>query len=293
MNPSLEAAQKKLEQHFRADRRCVGIYLWGSAARGTADAHSDLDLALVVRDNEFAAVKSELRATCERLCGKIQGWLPEGERDQSVNFAFLFEAEDRLLLCDLTLITAAFLAANPRAQPIRILYDPDGLLAAAVSKAQPRPFSPDHLLRMIHEYWVYAYLNGKYWQRSDLHKLLYVQQALFQIHMRLLRAFHPDTDWTWWPISMHHLAPDHQERLRVYFGANDLAAIPASLKQEFDLFSRDAQEAARLWNVVYPQALECSVRWHLQEIGIPLMGRSQEESDTNLPNRSVTEWRGG
>ena len=271
MHPLLQQAAERLEQHFRADDRCLGIYLWGSAGRGTADLHSDLDLALVVRDGAFEAVKAELPSICERVCRKIQGWLPEGERDQFGNYAFLFEAEAQLLLCDLTLMTAAFLARNPRSQPIRILFDREGVLAAISNKAPLPPYSPERLLPTIHDYWVYAYLNGKYWKRSDLHKLLYVQDVLFQTRMKLLHALHPGEDWTWWPISIHHLPDEHQARLRVYFGQNDLAAIAPAMTSEFDLFSRDAQEAARAWDVVYPESLEQSVRRHLRGMGLPIL----------------------
>src|SRR5437763_607918 len=152
MHPVLQGAAERLEEHFRTDPCCLGIYLWGSAGRGTADLYSDLDFAVVVRDDQFAAVKAELRSTCERLCGKIQGWLPEGERDQFGNYAFLFEAEAHLLLCDLSLMTSGFLATNPRAQRIQILYDPEGLLAAAQARARPPSYSPDRLLPTIHEY---------------------------------------------------------------------------------------------------------------------------------------------
>ena len=108
--------------------------------------------------------------------------------------------QGHLLLCDLTLMSAAFLTKNPSSRPIRVLFDPDGLLAAAQIAASPSPYSPDRLLPTIHEYWVYAYLNGKYWKRSDLDKLLYVQSTLFQTHVKLLHALHPGEEWSWWPV---------------------------------------------------------------------------------------------
>ena len=71
MHPLLEQTAGKLEQHFRADNRVLGIYLWGSSGRGTDDLYSDLDLGVVVRDGVFDAVKAELRSVCERVCGPI------------------------------------------------------------------------------------------------------------------------------------------------------------------------------------------------------------------------------
>jgi predicted nucleotidyltransferase len=270
MHPLLQQTAESLEQHFRADDRCLGGYLWGSAARGTEDLYSDLDIGIVVRDGEFDAVKAELRSTCERLCGKIQGWLPEGERDQFGNYAFLFEAGPHLLLCDFTVMSTAFLARNPWRRPIRILFDRQGVLAGARQAAPPPSYSPDGLLPAIHDYWIYAYLNGKYWQRSDLDKLLYVQSVLFQTHMKLLHALHPNEEWAWWPVSLHHLPEEHQAAMHAYFGASDLASIAAALRSELDRFSQDAQAAARAWATVYPHSLEHAVRRHLREMGLPL-----------------------
>lgn len=270
MHPLLQQTAQNLAQHFRTDPRCLGIYLWGSAGRGNDDRYSDLDLGVVVRDEAFDAVRAELRSTCERICGKIQGWLPEGERDQFGNYAFLFESGAHLLLCDLTVMSADFLAKNPSSRPIRILFDPEGQLAAAQKAVSPSSYSPDRLLPTLHGYWVYAYLNGKYWQRSDLDKLLYVQSTLFQIHMRLLHALHPNEEWSWWPLSFHHLPDEHRAAMRVYFSAGDLAGVAAALPAELDLFSRDARSAARAWDAPYPNALEDAVRRHLRVVGLPV-----------------------
>ena len=175
-----------------------------------------------------------------------------------------------MLLCDLSLMTAATLASSMGNRPVRILFDREGVLEAAQNAARAPAYSPHQLLPTIHEYWVYGYLNGKYWKRSDIDKLLYVQGVLFQTHMRLLRAFHPGVEWAWWPASIHHLTDEHQAAMRLYFSAADLTAIPAALKREFDLFSRDARSAARAWDVAYPDSLERSVRRHLHEMGLAI-----------------------
>jgi hypothetical protein len=270
MHPLLEQTAAKIEQFFRKDDRCLGLFLWGSAGRGTDDAYSDLDLGIVVRDEAFAAVKGELRSICEEICGGTHGWLPEGERDQFGNYAFLFEAEGCLLLCDFSLMTASSMAGSFSIRPLRILFDREGALRAAQKEDRVPAFSPDQLLPTIHEYWVYAYINGKYWKRSDLHKLLYLQSVLFRTHVRLLHAFHPAEEWAWWPMSIRHLTDEHQARLRVYFGADSLGEIAAALNRVIDLFSRDAQAAARAWDVAYPYRLEQSVRRHLRQMGLPI-----------------------
>jgi hypothetical protein len=270
MLPLLSRVLETAERQFRADDRCLGLYLFGSSGRGTDDAYSDLDLAIVVRDDAYEAMKRQFRATCERICGPIQVWLPEGERDQFCNFAFLFEAGGHLLLCDFSLLTASFLAQRRGKPEDRILFDREGTLAAVRGEARPAPFAPDRLGAAIDEYWVYAYINGKYWRRGDLYKLLYLQQTLFQIHVRLLQAFHPTADWSWWPASVQQLSVERQEQMRVYFGANEAPAIAAALKTKLDLFSQDAQAACQVWGVDYPHALEQHVRRHLRAMGLPI-----------------------
>jgi predicted nucleotidyltransferase len=270
MHPLLHRTLEDVERHFRADDRCLGLYLFGSAGRGTDDAYSDLDLAIVVRDEAYGAMTRELRAVCERICGPLQVWLPEGEREQFCNYAFLFGADGHLLLGDFSLLTGSFLAQRRGKPEDRILFDREGLLAAVREEARPAHFSSDRLGPIIDEYWVYAYINGKYWRRGDVYKLLYLQQILFQIHMRLLQAFHPTADSSWWAASVTQLSPERQEQLRVYFGASEPEAIAAALQTELDLFSQDAQAACQVWSVDYPQALEGHLRRHLRAMGLPV-----------------------
>ena len=47
-DPKLDAIVKKLVDHFHPTK----VFLFGSRARGTADADSDYDLFLVVKDSE-------------------------------------------------------------------------------------------------------------------------------------------------------------------------------------------------------------------------------------------------
>lgn len=270
MHPFLKRTIERIEQQFRADDRCLGIYLWGSAGKGAEDEYSDVDIAVVVRDEAYPTVKDELQSLCERLCGKIHAWLPEGEQDQFCNFAFLFEAGSELLLYDLSLMTGTFLQTRRSGRLDRILFDREGVLTAAKEAAHVRSYSPVRILPAITEYWVYAYLNGKYYRRSDVHKLLYVQSCLFQIHMRLLHALHPEADWTWWATSIKRLPPEKQVQMLVYSGSTKPEKIAAALEREFSLFSQDAQQACQAWSIDYPHSLEQHVRMHLRGMGLPI-----------------------
>lgn len=268
MDPLLTESLGRLEAHFHADPRCVGIYLWGSLGAGTADAHSDIDVALVIRDEDYAAVRAELRLHIDRLCGPTLVWLPEGETPDFCNYAFLFQAEGRVLLYDLQVMRHSTFLAR-RARPDRILFEREG----ALSTASPTPpagtmFDAARLPWLIDNYWVYAYLNGKYFRRKDLYKLLYIQQTLFQTHLQVLNSLWPEERWSWWAAAVKHLDPARREALLVYFGTATVETVCAALERELGIFAVDACIACERHGVEYPSALEVSVRHHLREAGV-------------------------
>jgi hypothetical protein len=88
------------------------------------------------------------------------------------------------------------------------------------------------------------------------------------MHMKVLRFFYPEADWTWWAPDIHSLPHVLQNELLVYFGAVAPDDITITLKKEFDLFSRDAQAACLQWNMIYPTDIETSVRQHLAFMGV-------------------------
>ncbi len=262
MHPHLLQSLQRLQDHYAQDQRCLGAFLSGSIGAGTTDDWSDVDLDAVFRDEDYAAVKAECRAVCEALCGPILVWLPEGEGEHGVNFAFLYEAEGRTHLYDFTICDETFLKQATWLRPQHILFDKAGLLAEASKRPATPTFKPADLLHQINVYWVYAYLSGKYYKRHDAYKLIYVQQVIFQTHLRVLNAFYPDAQWNWWARDVHTLPAEKKTELLVYFSANQCDTLARALETEIDLFSRDAQEACARYGVRYPAELERGVREH-------------------------------
>lgn len=270
MHPVLVDSLQRFERHYAADARCTGMYLWGSLGNGTADTWSDVDVAAVFQDADFAAAKEEFRQTCAALCGPLLVVLPEGEQPGYINFAFLFHAEERLHLYDFTVLSVGFMQQTAWVRPQKILFDKAGLLAEAGRRQPPAAaaFTAAQLRQLIDAFWVYAYLNGKYGKRQDLYKMLYVQDVLLQMHVKVLRAFHPDQDWNWWPRDIHLLGSAQQAEFMAYFGTRTFAGISTALWREFDLFSRDAQAACAVLGIAYPAELEQGVRQHLRQMGV-------------------------
>lgn len=272
MHPILLQSLQRLQDCYAKDERCLGMFLSGSIGAGNTDEWSDVDLDAVFRDEDYAAVEAECRAVCEALCGPILAWLPEGESERgvsrAVNFAFLFEAEGRSHLYDFMICSVSFLQQAAWLRPQRILFDKAGLLAEAVKRPPVATFKPADLLHQINAYWVYAYLSGKYFKRCDAYKMIYVQQVIFQAHLRVLNAFYPDAQWNWWARDVHTLPSTRQDELLVYFSANQCDPIARALEAEIDLFSRDAQEACARYDVRYPAELERGVREHFALMGV-------------------------
>jgi hypothetical protein len=271
MHPHLRATIDRFTAHFAADGRCVGLHLKGSGGSGTDDAYSDVDLEMVVEDAHYGAVAAELRPLCERVCGRIALWFPEGVRPESCNYAFLFEHAGEQFLYDFALATRSAVAADGR-RPGRILLDREGVLASLRAARRPAPYTPERLPAAIEHYWLYAYLSGKYARRGDVPKLLYVQQTIFRDHLAVLRALHPDGsgEWGWWPRDLQRLPAATQAALLRYFPAPEAPAIRDALGAEVVRFGADARAACNRWGHAYPDHLEGYVLRHLRAMsGVP------------------------
>jgi predicted nucleotidyltransferase len=245
------------------------MYAWGSLGTPHADAYSDIDVAVVIADDDYRDVERELPGICQAIFGDLVAWLPEGEGESRVNYAFLFRHGEDLLLYDLTLIAASEVERSPPSSPQEILLDRGAFLRALVDQRAepPSPINAKGLVQVLNRYWVYLYLNGKYWKRSDIHKILYVQGVLYRTHIALLRFLHPDLAWSRWEARDVALLPQAcREELLVYHGGPALDGVYEVLEREMDLFSAHTRAACQRWAITYPERLEAAVRGHLRRL---------------------------
>jgi hypothetical protein len=88
----LPAAHRALLQraadHFRDDKRVMGLVLGGSLAHGVADSYADVDLYIVARDESFDAVFEERGAVAlgSLLLSFTIDPIPGGSRDYIVTY---------------------------------------------------------------------------------------------------------------------------------------------------------------------------------------------------------------
>jgi len=266
MHPKLIESLKQFEAHFKQDPRCLGMYLHGSIGRGTTDEYSDVDVSIVIKDENYPEIRQELRPLCEKICGPIAAWLPEGESDGYCNHAFLFEHEKSILLYDFATIKESFFIKNAVHEDV-VLFNRMEAVPARPPEQTSSPFSTGALAQYITNYWVYVYLIGKYTKREDLYKLLYVRDVLFHTHMKVLNYLHPDHDWVWWAGEIQNLPDEKQQQLLVYFRGAAVNDILAELERELTMFSLDAAEACKKYNLQYPAHTETAVRQHLNDMG--------------------------
>lgn len=269
MHPRLTAALSALRILLENDTRCLGIYLHGSIGRGETDAYSDIDVCAVIADEAYEGFKAGMQGLCDSVFGPVVIWLPEGEQAGYCNYAFLFEHGDELLLTDFDIITRSLYVQWNQA-PDQVLYDPTGLLATTGQAGGPHEVDNQRVARLIDTYWVYAYLNGKYWKRQDLYKLLYVQQTLMQLHVRVLNVLRNASEGHWWASDVSRLTGDDQERLRTYFSAATSTDTAVAFAGSVALFSEHARALCELRGMAYPSGKESAVLKHLYAMGLPV-----------------------
>ncbi len=150
---ALEPLPRPYHRHFdrildvvEPDQRIRGLWLSGSLARGAADAGSDLDLVLAVRDEDFDDFAAGWRDWLARITPTLLA--KELPRSRLIIYAL---AED-LCRIDVVVEPVSRVAASPHRRRIPVI-DRDGL-TESVPAPEPGP-GPDltKITAMITEFW--------------------------------------------------------------------------------------------------------------------------------------------
>ena len=150
---ALEPLPAPYHRHFdrilevvRPDERIRGLWLSGSLARGTADAGSDLDLVLAVRDDDFDAFAEGWRDWMARITPVLLA--KELPRSKVIIYAL---TED-LCRIDAVVEPVSRVATSPHRRRLAVI-DRDGL-DRMVPEPEPGP-GPDRskITAMITEFW--------------------------------------------------------------------------------------------------------------------------------------------
>jgi len=268
MHAHLTNCIQALKDLWQGDPRAVAFSMNGSGGRGSDDKWSDGDVVLVVKDEAYPAIREEMRALMERICGKICAWITEGDSATGVNFAFLFEYGGEQFLFDHSLLCEGSIHESSQLDAGIIFFDESGALTQAnASYAAHRPsFNVENL---INTYLIYAQITGKYYRRGDTAKLLYIQNTLQGLHLKVLAALYPQRKFTgWWCRDIEVLSEEHQKTILLYAAPPADDHIAALTRRELDLFAADARAACAIRGIEFPEDGEAFVRKHLTDSGV-------------------------
>ncbi|MES5047189.1 nucleotidyltransferase domain-containing protein [Rhizobium nepotum] len=120
---------------FSADPAVIGVFLGGSLAAGSADAWSDIDLRVVVTADRHGYYLDQRREIPKQWQGFLfNEWVPSAQHCVSH-----FQPLGKI---DIFYFNAAALAPSPWYRlPIRILHDPEGVVADLAERSQGLAFT--------------------------------------------------------------------------------------------------------------------------------------------------------
>ena len=272
MHEYLRQCIKELAHIWEKDPCTLAFALNGSGGRGNDDMWSDADVVLVVSDESYSSVCQEMPLLMQRICGKIHLWLPEGEQERCVNYAFLFEKSCEQFLFDHAVFCESLISESQHFEAGVIFFDRSGSLTRANQRFVERKpvFDESSLLKLMDTYLIYTYINGKYFRRKDAAKMLYIQNTLRDMHIRLLQVFYPEHIFSgWWCGDFTILAHEHQQTILLYASAQDYEQIGGLVRRQLDCFGKDARNACKLYGISYPEEKEQYILRQFKDARLP------------------------
>jgi hypothetical protein len=240
MDPaSLIAARERLLsvacEHFASDSNVIGVFLSGSLAADSADAYSDIDLRVVVTSEKHAEFVARRREIPKGWPGFLfNEWMPGAQH--CVSHFRPFGKIDILYLNQDALRPSPWYGL-----PIKILYDPSGIIATLVAHSETLPFtiSAGDVEHSISKGLAAAH---EAYRRAKRGELLYAQTLLDEMRHHIMKA----DDWLFGrtPLTAVYAkfeqrgSPDVLEALTASFCAYDAAAVEAALVRLVKLYRR-------------------------------------------------------
>ncbi|MCG8273921.1 nucleotidyltransferase domain-containing protein [Aquamicrobium sp. NLF2-7] len=210
---------------FSAEPAIVGIFVGGSLAAGSADAWSDIDLRVVVTADRHAYYVDQRREFPKQWPGFLfNEWMPGAQHCVSH-----FRPFGKI---DIFYYDAAALAPSPWYRlPIRILHDPEGMVADLIERSRDLPFtgSDDDLDFSISKGLASAH---EAYRRARRGELFYALSLLDELRQHIMQA----DDW------LHDRTPE--SAVLAKFDIRGSRAIVAALKASYGPCEADAIKSA-------------------------------------------------
>jgi predicted nucleotidyltransferase len=267
--PQPPSQHKAVIHHFvaacQADERVIAATLYGSHARGAADAHSDLDLGLITTDAAYEEFVAELEAFVQQLGDVL---FLEGFGSPVTRFCMLSDGTDAELA-----IGREGQFNHIHDEPYQILIDKKRILAGAVfPRHVPAPAEQTEKLRgLIYWFWhdwahfITAMGREQHWWASGQ------LEILRRMCIDLARLRHDFADAsvgedTYFKLEkalpIEHIAP-----LRTTFCAQEPAAMLQAAWVLLHFYQDLAPSLAEAHAIPYPEALVRLGRERLEKLG--------------------------
>ncbi len=128
---------RNVVEYFRSKEGVKAIFIGGSVAEGTTDAYSDIDFRIVVEPEYHKQFVSE-RLSIPKNWGE---WLFNEWIEDAIHCVSHFKSFNRV---DVFYFTPDHLNPSPwYGLPVRIVYDPEGLVARLVEASRGLAFTDD------------------------------------------------------------------------------------------------------------------------------------------------------
>ena len=251
MNEALQAIHNRFIALMKDQPDVWGAWYFGSAARGSSDPYSDLDVVFLLHGERFQDIAAQITRWLESCCDRVILCWPEGFNGEAiVNNGYLLELNGEIVVYDVFLLSSDHLDQGicrmhyADLRESSILFDREGhvqALTAAAPSGSPWREDTD---RLISTYWYHAHLSAKYLLRGDFFKLEAVTRTLMDAHVSLLLTALDQTTWGGSANKLRFLPAEKQARLKRYGCVDDFPRMRASLLQCFRWFAEDAQAIA-------------------------------------------------
>jgi hypothetical protein len=248
---------------FAADNRVRAMWVHGAMARDAADAASDLDVSLAVRDDDFTAFAAEWETWLAAITPTVSV-----RRISDGSFYALSAACERF---DVISERVSKLRTTSLSRRI-VVFDKDGLHALIPPPDDPKPKAAD-IAYAIQETLRQAANFPTVIVRNDwLLGVIAVQQVqmfLYQLFAESNKPMPPSGPKQW----SYKLTPHHRQLLEgLPVAAPTRQSVMAAREAAFSAFFTEVPPIAAKAGVAWPRELEAAVRRYLSNEGLPLPG---------------------
>lgn len=213
-----------------ADERFVGVTLGGSAARGAADVHSDLDLVVACRDADHAALMDERQALAASLGPLLVAFTGEHVGEPRLLIALYGPP---LLHVDLKLVAQSDLAG--RVEDGLVLRERDGAVRTAWTSREARWPQPD--AQWIEDrFWVWVHYAATKIARGELFECLDLLAMLRSAVLGPLLARNAGQQRPQGVRRIEQIAPEAADALAATVGDHTVAGCAAALAAAAELY---------------------------------------------------------